>query len=108
LRAALAEVYAYYRRTERLLFNVLRDTEGDAEINAIVREVHKPMIAHWERMKNTLATAWEVSEERLPRLLRGAIGVALDFQTWRTTVRGQGLTDERAIDLMAGMVRCTR
>ncbi len=58
LRVALAEVYAYYRRTERLLFNVLRDAEGDTKVNAAVREVHKPEIAHWERMKNTVATAW--------------------------------------------------
>jgi AcrR family transcriptional regulator len=108
LRGALAEVYTYYRRTERLLFNVLRDTEGDDEVNAIVREVHKPMIAHWERMKNILATVWEVSEEMPQQLLRGAIGVALDFQTWRTMVRGQGLTDEQAIDLMVRMVQCKR
>jgi hypothetical protein len=40
------------------------------------------------------------------QLLRGAIGVALDFQTWRTMVRGQDLTDEQAIELMVRMVRC--
>ncbi len=107
LRAALAEVYAYFPRTEGLLFNVLHDAEGDAEVSAIVREVHEPVIAHWERMKEILAGAWEVGEEG-PRqqLLRGALGVALDFQTWRTMVRGQGLTDEQAIELMVRMVRC--
>ena len=106
LRAALAEVYAYFRRTEGLLFNVLHDAEGDAEVSAIVREVHEPVIAHWERMKDVLATAWEVGEEGPGQLLWGAIGVALDFQAWRAMVRGQGLTDEQAIELMVRMVRC--
>jgi len=108
LRAALAEVYAYYRRTERLLFNVLRDAEGDTKVNAAVREVHKPVVVHWERMKEILTRAWEVSEETPQQLLRSVIGVALDFQTWRTMVRGQGLTDAQAVDLMVRMVRSTR
>ena len=34
------------------------------------------------------------------------LGVALDFQTWRTMVRGQGLSDEEAIEVLARMVRC--
>ncbi len=107
LRRALTEVYAYYLRRERIIYNVLRDAQGDAEVNANLRKVLKPMFAHWERMKEILATAWEVTEERpQQQLLRGAVGVALDFQTWRTMVRGQGLTDEQAIELMVRMVRC--
>jgi AcrR family transcriptional regulator len=114
LRSALTEVYAYYLRREQIMYNVLRDAQGDAEVNANLREVLKPLIAHWERMKEILATAWEVNEERpqqqqqqqLLLLLRGAIGVALDFQTWRTMVREQDLTDEQAIELMVRMVRC--
>ncbi len=106
LRSALAEVYAYYLRRERMMYNVLHDAQGNAEVNANLREVLKPMFAHWERMKEILARAWEVSEKRpQQQLLRGAIGVALDFQTWRTMVRGQGLTNEQAIELMVKMVR---
>src|SRR5918997_2109903 len=109
LRSALTEVYAYYLRRERMMYNVLRDAQGDAEVSANLREVLKPFIAHWERMKEILATAWEVSEERpQQQLLRAAIGVALDFQIWRTMVREQGLTDEQAIELMVRMVRCRR
>lgn len=107
LRSALTEVYAYYLRRERIMYNALRDAQGDAEVNSNLREVLKPLFAHWERMKEILARAWEVSEERPQQLLlRGAIGVALDFQTWRTMVRGQDLTDEQAIELMVRMVRC--
>jgi AcrR family transcriptional regulator len=109
LRSALTEVYAYYLRKERMMYNVLRDAQGDAEVSANLREVLKPLFAHWERMKEILATAWEVNEERpRPLLLRGAIGVALDFQTWRTMVRGQGLMEAQAVDLMVRMVQCTR
>jgi hypothetical protein len=38
--------------------------------------------------------------------LLAAVALALDFQTWRTLVRGQGLDDDRAVALMVGMVRC--
>jgi AcrR family transcriptional regulator len=105
LRVALTELYAYFHRRERLLANVLRDAEREWELNANVREIMKPMITHWERMKETLAAGWEVSSDH-PQPLLGAIGVALDFETWHTMVRKQGLTDEQALDLMVGMVRC--
>jgi AcrR family transcriptional regulator len=108
LRGALTEVYAYYLRRERMMDNVLRDAQGEAELNANLREVLKPLLAHWERMKEVLTRAWEVSEEMPQQLLRSAIGVALDFQTWRTMVRGQGLTEGQAVELMVRMVRCTR
>ncbi len=104
LRVALTELYAYFHRRERLLANVLRDAEREWEVNANVREIMKPMIEHWERMKETLAAGWEVNSSH-PQPLLGAIGVALDFETWHTLLRKQGLTDEQALDLMVGMVR---
>ena len=55
-------------------------------------------------MKEILATGWE-SYEGSPRLVLNAIGLALDFQTWRAMVCTQGLSDEQAIELMVGMVR---
>ena len=106
LRAALAELYAYFRRRERILANVLRDAEGEAEVNANVREVLKPVAAHWERMREVLRAGWEVPDEASEKVLGATIGVALNFQTWRTMVREQRLSDEEAIEVMAGMVRC--
>ena len=107
LRVALAELYAYFRRRERILANVLRDAEGEAEVNANVREVLKPMAARWERMREVLCVGWEVPDGASEKKLLGAtIGVALDFQTWRTMVREQGLSEEEAIEVMARMVRC--
>ena len=106
LRLALAELYAYFRGRERNLANVLRDAEGEAEINANVREVLKPMAVRWERMREVLLVGWEVPDGASEKLLGATIGIALDFQTWRTMVRGQGLSDEEAIEVMARMVRC--
>jgi AcrR family transcriptional regulator len=107
LRVALAELYAYFRRRERIMANVLRDAEGEAEVNANVREVLKPMAARWERMREVLCVGWEVPDGASEKKLLGAtIGVALDFQTWRTMVREQCLSDEEAIEVMARMVRC--
>jgi hypothetical protein len=106
LRVALAELFAYFRRRERILANMLRNAEGEAEVNANVREVLKPMAAHWEGMREVLCVGWEVTDGASEKLLGAAIGVALDFQTWRTMVREQCLSDEEAIEVMARMVRC--
>jgi len=39
-------------------------------------------------------------------LLLAAVGHALDFATWRSLARGQGLDDGRAVEVMVRMVRC--
>ena len=110
LRMALGELYAYFRRRERLWTNILRDqemplTNDDAEAHEADAEIMEPIFLHWERMKQSLATGWGAPEES-SRLLLSAIGLALDFQTWRAMVRTQDLSDEQAIEVMVGMVRC--
>jgi AcrR family transcriptional regulator len=101
LRGALSEVYAYYGRTEAMMSNVVRDTPLDP----IAQENNVFLFRHWEAMRDTIADAFEASGERQEALL-AAIALALDFQTWRTLVRGQGLDDGRAVDLLVGMARC--
>jgi len=101
LRTALAEVYAYHRRTEPMMANVVRD----AQVHPLTREMAEPYFQHWERMRYVLATGWGVGDGRLAILL-GALGHALDFQTWRSLARQQGLSDEQAVELMTTMVRC--
>ncbi len=100
LRLALGEVYAYHRRTEPMMANVVRD----AQVHPITREMAEPYFQHWERMRYVLATGWGVGDERLALLL-GTLGHALDFQTWRSLVCQQGLSDEQAVEAMLGMVR---
>jgi len=102
LRRALAETYAYHRRTEPMLSKVLRD----AQIHAPTFEVTVPYLQHWDRARYALATGWGAEDQQLKTLL-AALGHALDFRTWRSLVHEPGLTDEEAIELMVGMVRHT-
>jgi AcrR family transcriptional regulator len=110
LRVALGELYAYFRRREGLWANILRDlempyTDDAPEAQEVNAEIMEPILLHWERMKETLAAGWGPSDSP-PGSLRSAIGLALDFQTWRAMTRTQGMSDEQAIELMVGMVRC--
>jgi AcrR family transcriptional regulator len=110
LRSALGDLYSYFRRRERLWANILRDQEllysnGDPEALEMAAEIMGPFLSHWDRMKETIASGWGPSEG-IPRVLLGALGFALDFQAWRAMVRTQGMSDEQAIELMVGMVRC--
>jgi AcrR family transcriptional regulator len=101
LRMALSEVYAYFRRTEPMMANVIRD----AQVHPLVRELAGPIFQHWEHMRYVLGTGWGLEDERVALLL-AALGHALDFQTWRSLVRQQDLNDEQAIEIVVGMIRC--
>jgi AcrR family transcriptional regulator len=101
LGRALSEVYAYYQGNEAMLTNVLRDMPFDP----VLQENNVLLFRHWEAMRDTIAYAFEASGERQGALL-AAVGLALDLQTWHTLVRGQDLDDDRAVELMVGMVRC--
>ncbi len=100
LRVALVEVYAYHRRTEPMIAKVMRDRQ----VHTLTRELSEPYFRHWEAMRDVLAAGWSVWDEQR-ELLLAALGHALDFGTWRSLVRQQGLTDEQAIELMVCMVR---
>lgn len=102
LRRALAETYAYHRRTEPMMSKVLRD----AQVHAPTFEASVSYRQHWERARYALVAGWGAEDQQLKRLL-AALGHALDFWTWRSLVHEQGLTDEEAIELMLGMVRCS-
>jgi AcrR family transcriptional regulator len=103
LRGALADLYGYYRRNERMLANVT----ADAHANPNIRKVLEPRVKHQERMRKVLAAGWDGGVERSrKRLLHGALWVALEFQTWQTLARQQGFDDEESIELMVSMVRC--
>jgi AcrR family transcriptional regulator len=101
LRVALSEVYAYYSGNEAMVSNVLRD----AALDPIVQEIMVPFDQYWETVRDVIADAFEASGERHEELI-GAVALAQDFQTWRTLVRQQELSQDRAVELMVGMVRC--
>lgn len=103
LRSALAEVYAYYRRNEKILANVTRD----AQANPNLRKVLEPRVKHQERMREALGAGWEQGDgQRRHKLFYGGLWMALDFQTWHALVRQQGFEDDEVRELMVHMVRC--
>lgn len=102
LRVALSQVYAYYRRAEPMLTGVMRDRQ----VHPLTHEFSEPLFRRWGRMREELAAGWEVSGEKR-ELLLSAIGHALDFGTWRSLVREQGLSEEQAVGMIACMVRCS-
>ena len=102
LRRALLELYAYYSRNEALLTNVVRDTPLDP----VLQENNMFLFRHWEAMRDTIADGFETSGDEQREALLGVIALALELQTWRTLVRQQGLDADRAVGLIAGMVRC--
>ena len=107
LRVALSELYDYFRRREGLLANILRDQEmPHLRDDPDVREIMRPIIDHWEQMQRALAAGWKSHTSHSRPLLLGAIGLAVDFQSWRTMVRKQDMTEEQAVELMVRMVLC--
>ena len=100
LRTALDELYAYYRRTERMMENLHRD-EGTV-----------PSVAkHFAGYRGYIAAARDLLMR--DRGLRGrrrdearaAIGHALAFPTWLSLTRDQGLSNEQATHLMSQFLK---
>ena len=103
LRAALTDLYAYYRRSEPLLANVRRDAPALPALQQVVAEGRA---GFEESSLRILADAWEDGDQH-QHLRRAAIGHALAFQTWRSLVRDHGLDDGQATALMVALVRCS-
>lgn len=97
LRAALGELYGWYRDTEDMMGKVLRDAPIVAPLGELVE-------ARWF---GTVARMVEVLAAGRPDAaapeLRAALRLAVDFATWRT-LTGSGLGDGAAADLAAGIV----
>ncbi len=97
LRAALADLYTWYRETEGMLAPGIRDMEhvpaGSREaFLAYFRNVHAVLMAgRRERGRTRLR-------------IGGAIGHAINFHTWHSLVREQQLSVDDAITLMAATV----
>ncbi len=102
LRTALTEFYAYYRRVEPVLANVLRDAERVSALQEALAEGFASYLAQAQR--TLVAGLARRAEHHAP--VRAAVGLALDFGAWRTLTRRQGLTDEQAVDLMVDLIRC--
>jgi AcrR family transcriptional regulator len=100
LAEALGEIYAFYGRTEPMMANLVRD----APKMPVLAELLAPYQHYLVAVRDILAAGWGARGRRR-ELLLAALGHALDFATWRSLVRGQGLDDGRAGELMVRMVR---
>jgi AcrR family transcriptional regulator len=96
LRAALAALYPYYRRTAAMLENLIRDEP----VSELVRE-------HFAAYRGYIAAAREtLLRGRARARERAAIGHALAFATWRSLALDEGLDDGQAIELVIRLVTC--
>ncbi|HET9110517.1 MAG TPA: helix-turn-helix domain-containing protein, partial [Ktedonobacterales bacterium] len=99
LRRALSELYARYDATEAMTAHLLRDAPGIPALAALLKDLP----AYYLAARALLAAPFAAPTASQPELL-AAIGHALDFETWRSLVRRQGLSQEQAIDLMAAFI----
>ena len=96
LRAALDALYRWYELVEDDLAIFLRDST----VHGLTRELQRERTRALEHVQATLGRGW-------PRrkATRAAIGHALEFETWRSLARRNGLTRAQAVDAMLSFVQ---
>jgi AcrR family transcriptional regulator len=99
VEAALDALYGWYEQTEPMLSAVLRD----ADSMPIVTELQAGRLAYLGRIEDGLASGWGARGKAAKRL-RAAIGLALDFFTWRT-LDERGLGRGEATAVMSAAIR---
>jgi AcrR family transcriptional regulator len=100
LRIALTEIYAFYRSAEGMTGNLLRDLPD----SPVMQQVAAPFIAYWQTVRDALDRGWKIRGHKRT-LLRAVIGHALEFETWRSLARYEGLSDVVAADAMVSLAR---
>lgn len=91
LRQGLKETYAYYKSIEVMMTRIY----SEARDNPVMAPYH----AHWQAAGEVLLKSWAENGRR-KTLLKAAIALALDFETWRRLVLVEGLTNAQAVELM--------
>ncbi len=103
LRIALRDIYAYFRTTEQLTANVRRDLPQ----LPVLQEVAAPRAQYWQAVRTVLDRGWKTRGHRRKRV-RAVIGHALEFETWRSLARHQGLEDIEAAECMVRLARAAQ
>jgi AcrR family transcriptional regulator len=99
LTAALAELYAFYRRTEAMLENLFRDERTVP----IVGERFAAFRGYVTAARDVLMKGRRLRGAAKLRT-QAAVGHAIAFSTWKSLVREQGLDDATAAELMTALV----
>jgi AcrR family transcriptional regulator len=102
VRGTLEALYAWYARTEPMLTSLLRDAERV-----------QPVKVRMEALRVWIASVADALAAGTPRgkarvRVRAAVGHALEFETWRSLTREQGLDQDEAIDLMTRLIQAAR
>ena len=95
-RAALGELYAYYRTVAPMLTNVRRDAQLLPALAAAASGSER----YFDAVEEMLAAGWAGDQTRR----RAALALALDFGTWQTL--SARLPDADAAAVMTDMVAC--
>lgn len=103
LEQALVRLYGWYSANERMLSHGSRDVELLPALAEVLADRDEGL----DRVRDDLTRAVGARGTR-NRRIRAAVGHALQFRTWRSLVREQGLEDREAAALMAALVRSAR
>jgi AcrR family transcriptional regulator len=101
LRTAVAAFYAFYRSDEAMMAKIRRDAEVMPNLAATIADLR----GYMEAVVEILMAGWKARGRRR-ELLAAALGHVLEFETWRSLERRQGLAPEQAVELAVGTVRC--
>lgn len=99
-RRILLGLYGWYRETQSMTANILRDRSAEPALDALLV---RTMDAQLTSVLNGLASSWPVRDSRRSAL-RASIAVGLDFWTWRHMTT-EGLTDAQAADLIVQLAQ---
>jgi len=100
LERALEELYGFYRRTERMIANLIRDEAANENVRRHFGAFH----AYMDAARDILVKGRRERGQTRVRV-RAAIGHSLAFETWRSLVREQGLGNAQAAKLTSGFIR---
>ena len=92
-RTALAALYAFYGRTEKIMWR----SEHDAPSSPILTELMQPFFQYLAGIRDMLMAGRANADD--PRA-RAAAGHAVAFSTWYSLARDQSLCDDDVIALM--------
>lgn len=103
LATALAELYAWFAQGEEMIELVTRDAPT-------VPAMRQPVeaIGAWFEMATGILLHGRPERGSRRRRVKAAIGHAISFPTWRSLVRGQGLSQDEAVAVMLAFVAATR
>lgn len=101
---ALSEIYSHYARNEQMIANVFRDMY----LVESMRSFNVPLVEEsFAAMTQILCSAFDDRPDLAARR-RAIVSVAISFNTWKSLVKTEGLTNEKAADLMVDLVACVR